>query len=915
MIFQIKKIGGESVITRKICESLVKIFEVDKNIPEINEIADEIAQFVGVNKISIAIYEENKSLFRVLFTNLLPAYSKIPYSLVDERDSFSKTSIMDLDNLYLYKLKNTNSGKIIGLVLTDSIPSKMPNFNELSDFLSFVLNFIPGYEKSKKYLEKYRSLWMLTNIFEGSESVDELIESFLKVMTQILDAEVSYIINFPKDRNTNSKINVKKFQYSNDIIEKFELDFSDLDENVYRYFKGSEKIIYKPIGLEHILKIDNVLSVLIFNSQIGLFIFANKKEPKSYALYKAFDSMDLEIAKDSINRLFLAKGRIEFEKRLKEELDKLRQLQANYETLIEEQKEQIRKMNAVHYISQAIRTMYSVKNVYKTLLLGLTSGRLLGYNRALFLAYDEKKDILVGKMWLGPESESVEDDWRKANQRAMRYSDVVQYLREESMLLEFDNKLTKMIEGKVFPYKAHPILEKSVLRKKIFVANEKIINTMGMEAIDLVNLLGTKEFAVIPLAGREETFGVIIVDNYHTKKPIKENDVEILKILSDSASLAVETAINYEDLRNKTLSLERQKSLIEYLREFSDSVLQNMSSAIIVLDREGKITEWNKKAEIYFGRPKEQMTGIDLKLLGTEFEDIEEMAFQSMKIKEEITLSNYLIQIGGMERFYDIRITPFWDTEKIMLRGVIITLDDVTDRVNLEKERKKQEKLAALGEMAARVAHELRNPISVLGGFIKRLEKNIDNPESGKKYVNIIKEEILRLEQIVNEILDFSREPRALEFTTFNINKLINDVYILHEDKIREKNILFSLETESEEIIVYAEYSRIKQVIINLLQNAIEATPNNGKILVETKTKFDRVVVSVWNEGTPIDKDTADKLFTPFFTTKVHGTGLGLAICKKIVEDEHKGKIYHEATEDGNRFTIEIPKEMPKEIS
>ncbi|HOJ94936.1 MAG TPA: histidine kinase, partial [Fervidobacterium nodosum] len=138
------------MITRKICESLVKIFEVDKNIPEINEIADEIAQFVGVNKISIAIYEENKSLFRVLFTNLLPAYSKIPYSLVDERDSFSKTSIMDLDNLYLYKLKNTNSGKIIGLVLTDSIPSKMPNFNELSDFLSFVLNFIPGYEKSKK---------------------------------------------------------------------------------------------------------------------------------------------------------------------------------------------------------------------------------------------------------------------------------------------------------------------------------------------------------------------------------------------------------------------------------------------------------------------------------------------------------------------------------------------------------------------------------------------------------------------------------------------------------------------------------------------------------------------------------------------------------------------------------------------
>lgn len=97
-------------------------------------------------------------------------------------------------------------------------------------------------------------------------------------------------------------------------------------------------------------------------------------------------------------------------------------------------------------------------------------------------------------------------------------------------------------------------------------------------------------------------------------------------------------------------------------------------------------------------------------------------------------------------------------------------------------------------------------------------------------------------------------------------------------------------------------------MIINLLQNAIEATPNNGKILVESRIGLDKVVVSFWNEGTPIDKETMDKLFVPFFTTKVSGTGLGLAICKKIIEDEHKGKIYHEPTEDGNRFVIELSK-------
>jgi len=650
------------------------------------------------------------------------------------------------------------------------------------------------------------------------------------------------------------------------------------------------------------------MSAMVIPSEVGWFVFANKKESNIYTQTKFFDSMDLDIARDSINRFLLAKGRIEFDVKLGEEIEKLKRLQSSYESLIEDQKEQIKKMNAVHYISQTIRTMYSVKNVYKALLLGLTSGRLLGYNRAMLLVYDDKKDVLVGRAWLGPESDNVEDDWKRANQRAMRYSDVVQYLREESMTMELNNKLSQIVENKIFPYKSHPILERCVLRRKIFVGNERVLNTMGMEIMDLVNLLGTKNFAVIPLVGREGVFGVVIIDNYYTGKPIKESDVEIFKILSDSAGLAIETALNYEELRNKTMSLERQRSLTEYLREFSDSILQNMSSAIIVLDKEGKVTEWNKKAEVYFERPKEQMLGVELRALSSEFEDIEEMSFQSMKVKEEITLSNYLIQVMGRDRYYDIKITPFWDSEKIILRGVIITLDDVTDRVNLEKERKKQEKLAALGEMAARVAHELRNPISVLGGFTKRLEKNIDVPEARARYIKIISDEIIRLEQIVNEILDFSREPRSLEFTIFNINKLINDVYILMEEKIKDKNILFSFEKDAEEIPVSAEYSRIKQVIINLLQNAIEATPNNGKILVESRIGLDKVVVSFWNEGTPIDKETMDKLFVPFFTTKVSGTGLGLAICKKIIEDEHKGKIYHEPTEDGNRFVIELSK-------
>ncbi|ANE40702.1 histidine kinase [Fervidobacterium sp. SC_NGM5_O18] len=900
------------MIGKKICYALIEIFEKDKYSPKAENVANLLAEFVGVEKLSVAFYEKSRDVYRILVSNFLPLQSKIPVSDIGDRNSLSKLPIKLKDSTtveahveqLIHSTAETGDEKV-GIILTNDVPKKMTNFAEVVDFLAFALWFIPSYEKSKSYLSKYRSLWMLTSLFESAKSQEELLEGFLKVISEIIESEITAVLSLTKE--ANEEFDMMICDCPNSQILRKKLNRSELSTETLRYFKGMEKIVYKPDGLSELFA-TKILSALIVPVENYWFVFANKRNTNIYLQTKSFDSMDLDLARDSVKRFLLAKGRIEFEKRLEEEVAKLRELQKLHETLIEDQKEQIRKMNAVHYISQAMRSMYSVKNVYKTLLLGLTSGRLLGYNRALLLTYDEQRDVLIGKIWLGPDTENVEEDWKKANLRAMRYADVVQYLREEAMTLEINNRLTQQIENKIFPYKAHPILEKCVLRKKIFVANERIINTLGLEVADLVNLLGVKEFAVLPLVGREGVFGVVIVDNYYTKKPIKESDVDILKILSDSAGLAIETAQSYEELRNKTLSLERQKSLIEYLREFSESILQNMSSAIIVIDKEGKVTEWNKKAEVYFNRPKEQMTGVELRALGPEFEDIEEMAFQAMRIKEEITLSNYLIQTGGRERYYDVKITPFWDADKLMLRGVIITLDDVTERVNLEKERKKQEKLAALGEMAARVAHELRNPISVLGGFIKRLEKNADNPDARNRYIKIIADEILRLEQIVNEILDFSREPRSLEFTYFNINKLVNDVYILLEEKIREKNILFTFETDAEEITVYAEYSRMKQVIINLLQNAIEATPKDGKILIETRIKFDKIVVSIWNEGTPIDKETAEKLFTPFFTTKVHGTGLGLAICKKIIEDEHKGKIYHEATEDGNRFVVELPK-------
>ncbi len=881
-------------------DAFTRYFSNTQNIDQFEDICKTIAKTFDSKSCILFINEPSKRRFKVIYdyTQKPEKISNIYYDSLD-----NNIYISDGRRVYLY-FSSFRDNVVGGIGLEKDIESLKNNVNydsfvSILGLLGYIIYFFPKYNDAKLGLEKFRKLWNLTKSFESSQKKDELLRNFVNLSTDILGAEIGFHCEYVEneenclyiDYSTNEDLTSQKF----------------CNEKLLMYFKGNAKIFYRPKELD-IFFATKVLSMMIIPEEKNkYFVYINKNDLEMYVPEKGFNNMDLDVAIDSAKRYLLASSRLDMQKLLEREVNELKELKTSYESLIELQKEQLKKMNAVHYISQAMRTMYSVKNVYSVLLIGLTSGRLLGYNRALLLVKDPDKEVLIGKAWIGPDDEEVEDVWKKANQRAMRFTDVIQYLREESVVLDLSNNLTKMIEGRFFPYRSHFILERAMVRKKTLLVNERVLRSMGTDISDLKNLLQVDEFAVIPLIGRESTFGVVIVDNKVTHKPITESDLEILKSLADSAGLAIESAMSYEELRNKTISLERQRSMTEYLREFSESILQNLSAAIIVLDKEGNITEWNKKSEIYFGRTKEQVIGKKIESLTQEMEDIQETAFQSMRLKEEISLSSYLINLSGYEKYFDVKISPFWDSERLMLRGVIITLEDVTDRVIMEMERKKQEKLAALGEMAARVAHELRNPITVLGGFIKRLEKNIEVPESRTKYIGIIANEIHRLEEIVNEILDFSREPRSLEFVDFNINKLITEVYLLLEEKIKEKNILFAFYTDNEDLEVKAERSRIKQVLINLIQNAVEATENGGKIDVKVEQFTDEVKVSVWNSGKPIPRDVVQKLFVPFFTTKVHGTGLGLAICKKIIEDEHKGKIWVETDDDGNKFIITLP--------
>lgn len=221
------------------------------------------------------------------------------------------------------------------------------------------------------------------------------------------------------------------------------------------------------------------------------------------------------------------------------------------------------------------------------------------------------------------------------------------------------------------------------------------------------------------------------------------------------------------------------------------------------------------------------------------------------------------------------------------------------------------EKMAAVGRIAAHIAHEIRNPLVTVGGYARRilqlLKKPLKTTESVEKCANVILKESERLEKILSNVMDFSR-PSQLIKEYNSLNDVVTDTWELLKNLFQEKKISVTLNLSKKLPLVKSDFNQLKQVVLNLVQNAMDVTPAGGEIMIETSRENDKLVIRVADTGTGIDSESIGKIFDPFFTTKVTGVGLGLAVCKKIIND-HNGEIYVQNRQDrqGAEFKIELP--------
>jgi signal transduction histidine kinase len=217
-------------------------------------------------------------------------------------------------------------------------------------------------------------------------------------------------------------------------------------------------------------------------------------------------------------------------------------------------------------------------------------------------------------------------------------------------------------------------------------------------------------------------------------------------------------------------------------------------------------------------------------------------------------------------------------------------------------------RMSALGHLSAGLAHEIRNPLAGIEGAAVVVERSPENEEQRKEFLGIIQEESRRLNRLVTQFLDFAR-PRAPELRLADVGELLHSVINLVSQTLPRLDISIETQIASDLEPFMCDPEQLKQVILNLLLNSVQAMPNGGRIVVSAAKEQATLKIRVRDQGTGIPKEMVDSIYDPFFTTKETGTGLGLPIAYQVIEQHGGELILEENSEQGACFAITIPAE------
>jgi two-component system sensor histidine kinase PilS (NtrC family) len=420
-------------------------------------------------------------------------------------------------------------------------------------------------------------------------------------------------------------------------------------------------------------------------------------------------------------------------------------------------------------------------------------------------------------------------------------------------------------------------------------------------------LLDLHYYGVIHPLGRPETYTIQYQSPY----------IFFLILANISGFYLVAYLSSYlsEQARKSRFELKAKQIDIDKLEVLNESIINSITSGLIVLDDQNKIILFNPAAEELFGIKTEQAFGrqIDqtLPFLKYHLAGIQPPSLLTAKKTPPFIDLSYL-------RPNSEKIPLRFSTSPLRLpqtdrKGNILIFQDMTEIMEIEQEMKKVEGLALIGELAAGIAHEIRNPMASISGSIQMLRDGLTENDINSRLMDIVSREIGRLNRLVNNFLLFAR-PKKANFQKFDLNQVINESLELFKNSHHWTGKMKACTDFHNHIKLESDPEQIRQVLWNLFLNACEAMPGGGSFYVTTRLESDvpqpdqkRVEIIVRDTGDGFDNKILSNAFVPFFTTKDEGSGLGLAIVKRIVEGL-QGNVYAvNHAEGGAEISILLP--------
>ncbi len=553
-------------------------------------------------------------------------------------------------------------------------------------------------------------------------------------------------------------------------------------------------------------------------------------------------------------------------------LNQIKTSKNNIEVYAKDLEYQLKIFKSIQSISNILGSTFNMNKVLKLILQNCVES--VGFDRAILYLIDEDGKYLVCRETFG-------------------FSDIEEKLAKNSKynLTHFDCIETRVVKEE----------------KIIYVENFKKYSEATQLDKKIRNISGSKSFVFVPLKVKEKIIGILGADKLIKKTLISELDINSLQILANQASRVIEnTRLVHEIIQQKN---------------FNDDILKFMLSGILTTDMNGTVTTINNAALNILELNGKDVIGKSI----TEVLQHNQILIEDIRktIKAKGFYREYDIEINFQNKIKFVSITVSLMSEiEGRNTGAIIILQDTTEKKNLDEQIKTMDRLATLGRFAAGIAHEIRNPLTGVSLFLDDLHDKTASNSEISKFIELGLLEIERIENFVNELLDYSSSSKH-KASLKNINSLIDATIPFVNKQCKISNIIINKNLTAELPDIFMDSEKIRQALLNIMINSIQAMPEGGSLNIETaliersflnnisiidnelNSNWIKIIISDSGPGIPIP--FREKIFEPFYTKKEGGTGLGLSITHSIIT-EHKGKITAgESSLGGAMFVIHLP--------